>query len=886
MQDEPNLYESLFYGNPSVMLVIDSSTGAIIKANDSACQYYGYPRSELCGKHICEIYALPRESVGLELSRAAEGIKSSIHFKHRLASGELRDVEVFSSAYRSGSETLVLSVIHDVTAQRRAEEAINQNESRFRSFVEHAPVPIGVWKLEGTCLYANQKYLEALGMKGVEEIIGHPATDFFAPQFREESQERTRRRLAGLPVPAEYEAIAQRADGIRFPVHLSVASIQLSDKTVSIAFMTDISESKRKEAALRESEEKYRLLHENAGIGTAYYRADGTVLSYNRVAAGNMNGQPEDFAGKSIYDLFPKAEAEHYHSRIKQACLAGEPATYDDLVLLPSGEKHFLSTFTKITNAENDILGIQVISQDITELKRSVSMLRESDSRFRSVFEQSSVGSVFVGFDKRFIKCNPAFCAFLGYGEDELIGKTISEVTYPDDAEIGMKELKLIAEGKLASFTGQKRYLRKDGTVVWGEVSISLVRDATGKPLYLLPIIKDVTDRIKAEEEHRKYEQQLQQSQKLESLGLLAGGIAHDFNNLLGGIYGYIDLAGDDSANEKFSRYLSKAKGTIERARGLTLQLLTFAKGGAPIKKAGSLFPFVRETAQFALSGSNVSCDFEIQQDLRLCDFDKNQIGQVIDNIIINAKQAMPMGGTIDISARDIVVAKNDRLPLGEGAYVAISIRDHGTGIPPDVLPRIFDPFYTTKQTGHGLGLATSFSIVKRHDGHIAVESAPGEGSTFHIYLPALGGSESPGAERPSATHSGRGVFLVMDDQEVMRDIIGDMVESLGYAAVRMKNGNEVIDFAISESGASREIAGMILDITIPGGMGGKEAIGEIRKIRPRVPILVSSGYAEDPIMANPRAYGFTASICKPFIKSELAETLNLCLESVVLPGT
>jgi len=334
-------------------------------------------------------------------------------------------------------------------------------------------------------------------------------------------------------------------------------------------------------------------------------------------------------------------------------------------------------------------------------------------------------------------------------------------------------------------------------------------------------------------------------------------------------------LAGEGTKDEKMSLYLSKAMTTIERARGLTLQLLTFAKGGVPIKKIGRLFPFVQETALFALSGSNVSCTFDLQHDLFPCDFDKNQIGQVIDNILINAKQAMPDGGTIVVTARNVNVLQNEHHQLPSGDYVTISIKDCGIGIPKNILPYIFDPFYTTKATGHGLGLATCYSIVTRHGGCIEVESEPGEGSTFHVFLPAIKGSILSGTEKVAAMHKGAGVFLVMDDQEVMRDTIGDMLKSLGYTAVCKENGHKAIEFFSSEMKEHREIAGMIFDLTIPGDMGGKEAIGEIRKMNPGTPVFVTSGYADDPIMAKPNEHGFTASICKPFRKSELSEMLN-----------
>jgi CheY-like chemotaxis protein len=288
-----------------------------------------------------------------------------------------------------------------------------------------------------------------------------------------------------------------------------------------------------------------------------------------------------------------------------------------------------------------------------------------------------------------------------------------------------------------------------------------------------------------------------------------------------------------------------------------------------------SLFPFVEETVQFALSGSNVLCKFKISKDLSTCDFDRNQIGQVIDNIVINAKQAMPDGGTIVLSAENIKVGPSENPQLAGGDYIRISLRDSGIGMDKEILTRIFDPFYTTKASGHGLGLASCYSIVKRHGGCIDVESEPGKGSIFQIFLPASKEIVSSSPEISISPHKGTGTFLVMDDEEVILNTFRTILEKFGYEVICKKNGKEAIDFVSSEIDAKREIRGMIFDLTIPGGMGGREAIDEIRKMNVRAPAFVTSGYAEDPIMANPAEYGFTASLSKPFRKVELSVLLN-----------
>jgi CheY-like chemotaxis protein len=267
-----------------------------------------------------------------------------------------------------------------------------------------------------------------------------------------------------------------------------------------------------------------------------------------------------------------------------------------------------------------------------------------------------------------------------------------------------------------------------------------------------------------------------------------------------------------------------------------------------------------------------------VPQDLWNCNYDSNQIGQVIDNLIINAQQAMPMGGTITISARNISLAEKEHPLLAEGDYVRISVKDSGIGIPKELLKKIFDPFFTTKTKGHGLGLATCYSIINRHNGCIDVYSEPGRGSVFHVYLPAAKESVLDATTKTREQHKGSGTFLVMDDEEVLRETISDMLSALGYTVVCKENGKDAVDYVVAELKADRAISAMIFDLTVPGGMGGKAAIEEIRKVNNEIPAFVASGYADDPIMKNPAEYGFTASICKPFRRAELMEMLNTYL--------
>ncbi len=505
---------------------------------------------------------------------------------------------------------------------------------------------------------------------------------------------------------------------------------------------------------------------------------------------------------------------------------------------------------------------------DVTRRTRVEAALRLRESYLTAMIENQP-GLVWLkDAEGRFIAVNRAFARSTGKDDPaELVGKTdhdvwpreLAEKYRADDAAVMRSGAPVQVEEQIFD-AGERR---------WFETFKTPVRDRHGAIVGTTGYARDITAR-KLEEEA------LRRVQKLESLGVLAGGIAHDFNNLLTGIFGCIDLALESTAEPAVTETLGRALGAIDRSRALTQQLLTFAEGGAPIKQVGSLGPFLRQTAEFALSGARAVCTFRIPADLWCCDFDRNQIGQVIDNVVINAQQAMPDGGEIELSAENVTLVDDGvRARPAPGHYVKISIADRGPGIAPEILPRIFDPFFTTKRQGHGLGLATAYSIVDRHGGHIEVDSTPGQGSVFHVYLPALPGARPGRRSTSPPPPRSPGTVIVMDDEEIVRYAVGRVLESLGYSVIATADGAEAIAALRRERAAARRVDAMILDLTVAGGMGGREAVSELRALEPELPIYVSSGYADDPVMASPAAYGFTDSIGKPFSRAELQRLLR-----------
>jgi PAS domain S-box-containing protein len=391
--------------------------------------------------------------------------------------------------------------------------------------------------------------------------------------------------------------------------------------------------------------------------------------------------------------------------------------------------------------------------------------------------------------------------------------------------------------------------------------------------------LQQANERLLAEMEQRKQvEEELLRGRKLESLGVLAGGIAHDFNNLLTIISGNIALAKMHlKPADSVCNILEQAAVACNRATSLALQLLTFGKGGAPVRRPAPLVGVVKDAVDLARAGAQVSIDLAIVSDLWSAEIDIEQIGQALHNILLNARQAMlEEGGIIEVRAENVVFDA-DSQPLRSGRYVMISVRDHGCGIEADVLPRIFDPYFTTKQSGSGLGLATVHAIIAKHEGHITVRSMLGVGTTFSVYLPAC--AAAPPAEsvigRQLQTGSGR--ILVMDDEEALRKLLAQILERLGYEVECAREGAEAIELYQRAVDSGHCFDAVLLDLTIAGGMGGKEVASRLREVDDSVILIVSSGYSNTPVMSEFRSYGFDDVISKPWTPVQLSEVLRRC---------
>lgn len=456
-----------------------------------------------------------------------------------------------------------------------------------------------------------------------------------------------------------------------------------------------------------------------------------------------------------------------------------------------------------------------------------------------------------------------------------LIGDHLGEFCY--EAYEGNKEpcqgCPVVASFEDGKVHTAERSNETDKGTLHVEITASPLISQSGEVVAGIEVVRDVTNRKRMTEE-------IIRGQKLESIGLLAGGIAHDFNNLLTALLGNISLAKIYAAgNDKTIAKLTAAEKASLRARDLTQQLLTFSRGGAPAMKSMIINELVRDSCNFSLYGTRVKCSFAMAEDLWAVKVDQGQLSQVVNNLVINAEQAMPQGGLLSVTTGNLSLAENNPMLLAPGRYVRLTFADQGHGIAAEDLPRIFDPFYSTKPDGSGLGLATAFSIVKNHGGHISVDSGPDDGTTFMVYLPATDDPVEVQPAKDEEVFRGTGKVLVMDDEEPVRILAGEMLQHLGYKAVLAESGDEALRLYKSAFEKNDPFVAAILDLTVPGGMGGSDTGKKLLAIDPEAKILISSGYANDPVMAFYEKHGFSGIIPKPYKIAELSKKLHELLK-------
>ena len=748
---------------------------------------------------------------------------------------------------------------------RRGQE-MDRLELIFRA-AEQSTEGMAIVDLEGNLLFLNKAFASMHGY-GPEELVGKNLSIFHTPeQMQSVDAANLELRKTGTFSGEIWHA---RRDGTVFPTLMQNSLFRDSEGNPigMIGTVGDITELKQTEEALQESEKNYRNLVDNALVGIFRRDIEGDVFYVNQV-----------FVSMLEYDSVEELRAVEFADVYKNP---GDRGRFVE-VLKEKGKVvgHELRLLTKTGKTKSFLLNgmledgiVSGMMMDITERKAMEEELLQNEERNRAVFEGSLDAILLAAPESgEVIDANPAASQLFSRSRREIIGLRQTEL-YPLRLRQGVTEA-------FARIVNERDQDEPTETTI-------LCPDGTERPVEVMAHIIQIDGRLVVYQEFRdiwvrkRMEQELGNIQRLQSLGVLAGGIAHDFNNILTAILANVSMARlYGEFDDDISQMLADAEKASLRAKGLTQQLLTFSKGGVPIKKTVRISAFLQESAAFALSGSNARCEYLITDDIRRVEADEGQLIQVFQNLVINADQAMPEGGVVKIRAENVRIKEDERRALKEGDYVKISVQDQGSGIPEEQLSKIFDPFFTTKERGRGLGLAIAFSIVNRHGGHMEVESAPGRGTAFHVYLPASDTPAEPGEVAHDELPRGEGRVLVVDDEGIVRRSAGEVLKRLGYEVGSAKDGKEGIELYEKAMEEGRPFRVVITDLTIPGELGGKKMVGKLRELDPDAKVIVSSGYSEDPVMSRFREHGFDGVLAKPYKVADLAAVIRKVLEEM-----
>ena len=875
-------YRSLVENINDVFYTLDAQ-GTITYVSPVVERFTKYKVSDLIGKPFIPLI-YPDDLQGLldSFNRLVSGQLEPWEFRIVDKDGRIIFVRTSSRPiYEGGQIVGITALITDITERKQAEENIRESERRFKSIIEHVNDIFYIQNAKREILYISPQVQQMLGytlqemQNGWQNFLTDNPMNLAGP-------EKSLMAITTGEKQGPYLLEFIRSDGTKRLAEINESPLK-NDKgevTGIVGAARDITERKQVEDALQESEKLYRLLAEHM-TDTVWLMDMQFSTTYQSPSTEKLRG----FTHQEILEMPPEKNMTPESFKLGMEVFLEEMAKVEtdpdynfmrtlDLEFYRKDGSTFWSanTFSLIRDENGRPLSILGEGRDITERRQAEQALKESEEKYRTVVENAMEG-IFIAAAGMIKFANSRVAKMSGYSQEELTSRPFVEFVHPDDRQMINDYYLMHLQGTDVPNNYSFRIICKPGGIKWVDVTGALIT-WKGKPA-ILNFLNDVTDRKRLEEEQQRVE-------KLESVGVLAGGIAHDFNNILTAILGNISLAGMEAQEgSELHRSLEEAQKAVLRAKDLTKQLLTFSRGGAPVMKLSSLTELLKDTSDFALHGSNVKCNFSIPADLWHADIDAGQVSQVIHNLVINAQQAMPEGGTIELTAQNIALSETRRLgkglPLKKGNYIRIAVADHGSGIPAQHMDRIFDPFFTTKQQGSGLGLATSFSIARQHGGHLSVVSLPNSGSTFYLYLPASKTKSTPRRDKKMEIKpAGKARILVMDDEKGVREVAGRMLRHVGYRDIEFAaDGAEAVKLykAAMESGNPFTVA--ILDLTIPGGMGGKMTVKKLHKIDPGVKAIVSSGYVDDSVIAKYKEHGFSGIVAKPYTIEELRKALQ-----------
>jgi PAS domain S-box-containing protein len=860
-------WQQTFDGSRDAICLLDPDH-KIVRCNRAMADLFHKTRDEITGKFCYEVvHGTIKPVEGCPVARMVKSLRRET--MELRVDGRWFEVSADPILGDNGTLSGMVHSVRDITERIRSREELAGSEEKYRALAESSPEMIYLIDRDGVVRYINTAAAKMFHAKA-GNIIGKHLQDLYPAPVAERHVSAIKCVIkTGKPLATE---MLEPFPGGMCWIDARLAPIRDGSGAITgvLGLSQDISERKRMEQELKKSIELYHDLVETAQDLIWQCDTEGRYTYLNPAWESVFGYRLDEMLGKRFTDFQPPEQAALDSNEFLRLLRSGMTMGYESMHRSKDGRDiHLVFNAKYIRDAEGTVVGTRGTAYDITERKKIELELRKSEERLSSLFSNMAEGVALhevlcddagTPVNYRIIDCNLPYEKIIGIKRENVLGKLATEV-------YGTPEPPYLNEFTTPGMTGVPAHLETYFAPMDKYFDISIA--PWGKNGFAT-IFTDITQRKKMEDE-------LMRKQKFDALSVMAGGIAHDFNNLLAGVFGFMDLARESmKPGDPAAGYLGKAFIAFERAKALSRQLLTFSKGGAPVKKPLDIPDLLRECSNLSLSGSNVRCIFSIPGDRHTVDADENQLSQVFSNIMINARQAMPDGGSFTIGAEHRTIAGNDAVPLPAGRYVVVTLADDGVGIPEKIIDKIFDPFFSTKQQGSGLGLAISYSIVKRHGGHLSVTSKPGEGATFAVWLPV---SDKPasvdGGAIGAGSIKGTGSILVMDDEPSIREMAVYMLKSAGYSVVTSTDGREAVEKFRAACRAKKPFDLVILDLTVPGGMGGEKAVVELKKIDPEVTACVTSGYADNAILSDPAAYGFAAMIAKPYRLIDLLKTVK-----------
>ncbi len=801
---------------------------------------------------------------------------------------------------------------------RLNETRLRESEERYRSLVEFSPFGIYV-QVGGKMVYVNPTAARLYGSENASELIGRKTGSFIHPDYRAALSEQINRDAEQMVFENIYETKILLKNGKTIDIELAGFTTSYQGKLARQGIIKDITERKQAEILLNGQKHILEMIatgqplrpileaitrfieQQSVSVLCSILLLDTEGKHLRHGAAPSL---PKEFS-EAIDGIAigPKVGSCGTAAFLGQPIIVTDIATdplWDDYRILAlshnlracwsipifSTSGQTLGTFAMYYREakEPDLRDWQLLNAAVylagiaIERHQGAEMLFAEKERMDVTLQAVGDGIITMDANLKIILFNPAAAELTGWGQAEALGQEITALVKLLDPKtrhpIPDPPARVLETGRPDDSSTAVVLRSRQGNEHWISYNAAPIHDNAGQLSGVVLALRDVTERQRLADEMLK-------ASKLESMSILAGGIAHDFNNILMAVLGNLGLAQTYAQNHpKLHRQLEEAEKAALQAKNLTRQLLTFSKGGAPIKQTARLTEILRDTTQFALTGSNVQAQFNLLPDLWPVEVDRGQLSQVVQNLVINAVQAMPNGGKIFVNAENFHLTGQE-LPLPAGRYLLISISDQGYGIEPAHLPRIFDPYFTTKEQGSGLGLAICFSIIRQHGGLITVNSEPGQGTTFQIYLPASSHAlPAQISQKSDNMISGQGRVLVMDDEPSIRYVVRAVLLQLGYEVEVTADGAAAIEAYREAMNQGQPFDVVLMDLTVRGGMGGKEAVRVIRQLDPMAKVIASSGYSAELDLSRYQEYGFVNVVGKPYSIEELGQIVQTTLQT------